>query len=169
MGLLTAMLDTPYHTLWSNTKSSNSKTNKPCSTCEITQEELGNHRYDFEDNMRTQDGIDEALAYVKAGPTAAEQARRSTEKGVVVPDAENPLKKLIFDRVRMLGVDIFHQDALVSEHGLSAPGFMTFFMWRRVPPLLPDQTINPGGMFGVMRVSPCAEMTYFRKSFFFFG
>jgi len=57
--------------------------------------------------MRTQDGIDEALLYVQAGNTEAEKNRRSTERGVVVPPVENPTKKLTFDRVRMVGVDVF--------------------------------------------------------------
>ncbi|CAN0448588.1 unnamed protein product, partial [Pylaiella littoralis] len=112
MGLLTAMLDTPYHSAWSNTKGSNSKTKKPCSTCEVTQEELSDHQYNIGANLRTQDGIDDSLLYVKAGDTAADQARRSRERGVVVPDVDNPLKKLVFDRVRGIGVDILHQDSL---------------------------------------------------------
>ncbi|CAN0243536.1 unnamed protein product, partial [Pylaiella littoralis] len=42
----------------------------------------------------------------------ADQARRSRERGVVVPDVDNPLKELVFDRVRGIGVDILHQDSL---------------------------------------------------------
>ncbi|CAN0395837.1 unnamed protein product, partial [Scytosiphon promiscuus] len=108
------MVDSPFHKAMTNTKGSASTTRFPCSTCEVTQEELSDSRFDFSSRLRTPEGIDDSLKYVQAGSTATEKANRSRDRGVVVPDTPNPLANITFDKVRQIGVDILHQDAIVS-------------------------------------------------------
>lgn len=115
MGLLTANLDSPMHSAWSNTKCSNWKTNKPCPSCEVTRRQLGDHKFDVVKNKRTADGVARDIAYVEEGGTNAECTKRSRDRGVVVPELANPVRELTFDLVRQFGIDILHQDGLVSE------------------------------------------------------
>lgn len=64
---------------------------------------------------RTAEGIDADIAYVNAGRTAVERANRSRDRGVTPPDLPNPFKNVTFDRVRQVGEDILHQDAIVRN------------------------------------------------------
>ncbi|CAN0079878.1 unnamed protein product [Laminaria digitata] len=114
MGLLTAHLDSPMHSAWSNTKCSNWQTKKPCPSCKVTLNQLGNANFDVVKNKRTADGLASDIAFVEAGATLPERTSRSRDRGVVLPESENPVRKVTFDMVRQFGIDILHQDAIVS-------------------------------------------------------
>lgn len=114
MGLLTAMVDSPVHAAMTNTKGSNAKTKHPCAACNISHDDLKDSQCNFNRMRRTAEGIDADIAYAEAGRTAHERGQRSMHRGVTPPDLPNPLKRVTFDRVRQIGVDILHQDALVS-------------------------------------------------------
>ena len=115
MGLLTAMVDSPVHSAMTNTKGSNAFTKHPCAACNISHEELKDWQCDFQRMRRTGEGIDADIAYAEAGSTARERGHRAMHRGVTPPDLANPLKRLTFDRVRQIGVDVLHQDAIVSD------------------------------------------------------
>lgn len=118
MGLLTANLDSPMHSKWSGTKCSGGKTHKPCSTCNCTRRDLANEDYPVKQRRRTDDQLEDDLAYVLGGSTRSEKKRRSQKRGVTIPAVPNPLRELVFSRVRGIGVDIMHQDAIVSFYRL---------------------------------------------------
>ena len=115
MGLLTAMVDSPVHSAMTNTKGSNASTKHPCAACNISHEELKDWQCDFQRKRRTAEGIDADIAYAEAGSTAHERGQRAMHRGVTPPNLPNPLKRLTFDRVRQIGVDVLHQDAIVSD------------------------------------------------------
>lgn len=119
MGLLSAHLDSPMHSAWSNTKRSNWQTKKPCPSCKVTVGELGNENFDIVKNRRTADGLASVIAFVKSGETRAERVRRSRDRGVVTPDLKNPVHKVMFDIVPQIGIYILHQDAIVSHSRLN--------------------------------------------------
>lgn len=114
MGLLTANLDSPMHSKWSGTKCSNAKTHKFCSMCTCTRKDIANDKFPVQKKGRTDDQLKADLAYVLAGDTADERKRRSRSRGVTVPALPSPLGGLVFSRIRGIGVDILHQDAIVS-------------------------------------------------------
>lgn len=115
MGLLTANLDSPMHSKWSSTKNSNAKTYKVCSTCTCTRKDVANDKFPVKNKGRTEDQLKADVAYVAAGPTKKERARRSRSRGVNVPVVPSPLDGVVFDRIRGIGVDVLHQDAIVSH------------------------------------------------------
>ncbi|CAN0573983.1 unnamed protein product, partial [Laminaria digitata] len=100
------------HSAWSNTKCSNWQTKKPCPSCKVTLNQLGNANFDVVKNRRTADGLASDLAFVEAGATLPERISRSRDRGVVLPESENPVRKVAFDMVRQFGIDILHQDAI---------------------------------------------------------
>ncbi|CAN0353500.1 unnamed protein product [Scytosiphon promiscuus] len=50
MGLLSASLDSPMHSAWTNRKCHNKKTFRCCQACRVTRRNLGNHKYDVVKN-----------------------------------------------------------------------------------------------------------------------
>ena len=84
MGLLTANLDSPMRSAWSNTKCPKWNTYKPCPCCDFTQPQLGDPTLDVLKNKRTADGVVSDLAYAAEGLTDAERAKRSRDRRVFV-------------------------------------------------------------------------------------
>lgn len=113
-GLHAAILDGPEHSDWSNVKHSNASTRKPCQRCNVSREDLGNSRYDFDAHLRSAEGVDADIDWAEKAPTAAECTERQRERGVVIPDLPNPLKKITMDRVLQIPFDILHADGLAS-------------------------------------------------------
>lgn len=109
MGLLTANLDSPMHSAWTNTKHSNARTERPCQACKVSKSDLGNPDYDIRRNARTADGIRRDLEYVAAGVGQAERTERSRKRGVVAGRYPNPLDLVVFDPVQQTGMEILHQ------------------------------------------------------------
>ncbi|CAN0122140.1 unnamed protein product, partial [Ectocarpus sp. 12 AP-2014] len=66
LGLLTANLDSPTHSLWTNKKHHNTKTERACQACVVPRRHLGNPQYDIVKNARTADGLREDLDRVAA-------------------------------------------------------------------------------------------------------
>lgn len=79
----------------------------------MPRRQLGNPTYDFRKNLRTAEGVDGDIEYVKAGATKTERTDRARKRGVNPPRLPNPLKKLTFDRQLQVPFDILHLDALV--------------------------------------------------------
>lgn len=57
MGLLSAHLDSPMHSAWSNTTNSNWQAKKPWPPFKVAVGELGNEKFDIVKNKRTADGL----------------------------------------------------------------------------------------------------------------
>lgn len=109
------MLDSPEQAAWGNVKQSGFLTYFGCQRCFIPREELGNPDYDFRANERTAEGVDASIDYASRGETAAERARRETQRGVVIPEEANPLNTLTFNRLLQSPFEILHQDSLASN------------------------------------------------------
>lgn len=109
MGLLTANLDSPMHSLWTNQKHHNANTEKACQACKVPRKDLGNPSYDIVKNARSADGLREDLALVAGIEKKQERQKMSRALGVVVPRYPNPLDEVTFDRVEGCGMDILHQ------------------------------------------------------------
>ncbi|CAM9285430.1 unnamed protein product [Ectocarpus sp. 13 AM-2016] len=122
LGLLTANLDSPMHSLWTNQKHHNAKTERACQACVVPRRDLGNPKYDIVKNARTADGLREDLDRVAATEKKQDRDKLSRALGVVVPRYPNPLDEVAFDRVEGCGMDILHQSALNS--GKKIMGFV---------------------------------------------
>ncbi|CAN0288915.1 unnamed protein product [Ectocarpus sp. 6 AP-2014] len=140
-GLLTANLDSPMHSVWTNQKHHNAKTERACQACTVPRKDLGNPRYDIVKNARSADGLREDLALVASIEKKQEQLKMSRALGVVVPRYPNPLDEVTFDRVEGCGMDsalnagkkimTFVLDALDSAGSEIVRGR---FAWRRMLP-----------------------------------
>lgn len=128
------VLDSPEQADWSNVK--HPTADFGCQRCKIPKSELDNPHYDFRANKRTAEGVDASIEYAKQGGTEQERQKREKRHGVVIPEEPNPLKALVFDRLRQSPFDILHQDALASKLNLnpfqlpphiSLPLFFSFF------------------------------------------
>ncbi|CAB1115091.1 unnamed protein product [Ectocarpus sp. CCAP 1310/34] len=103
LGLLTANLDSPMHSLWANQKHHNAKTT--CQACVVPRRDLGNPKYDIVKNARTADGLKEDLDRVAATEKKQDRVKLSRALGVVVPRYPNPLHEVAIDRVDGCGMD----------------------------------------------------------------
>ncbi|CAM9353790.1 unnamed protein product [Hapterophycus canaliculatus] len=112
MGLLSASLDCPMHSAWTNQKHHNGKTTRCCQACTVTRRNLGNHKYDVVKNASSADSLKRDLARVSATENNADRTALSQSLGVVQPKYTNPLDEVHFDRVEGCGMDILHQSAL---------------------------------------------------------
>ncbi|CAM9467122.1 unnamed protein product [Ectocarpus sp. 4 AP-2014] len=145
ISLLTANLDSPMHSLWTNQEHHNPKTERACQACTVPMKDLGNPRYDIVKNARSTDGLREDPALVASIEKRQERLKMSRALGVVVPRCPNPLDEVTFDRVVGCGMDALHQSALNAGKKI-----MTFvldaldssgseivrgrFTWRRMLP-----------------------------------
>lgn len=125
MGLLTASLDSPMHSAWTNTKLCNGKTQLSCQACMVPRESLGDPLYDFSKNRRTADGLQEDLAAVASAATSAEATALSMTKGVVVGAHTNPIAaELNFDLIEGIGMDALHQ--VLHPYSRKVNGYIRF-------------------------------------------
>lgn len=108
MGLLTANLDSPMHSCWTNTKHCNAKTNRPCQVCKVHLRDLGNPNVKLSKHRRTVDGLARDLKEV-ANTSGVGRTALSRERGVVPGKFPNPLDVISFDRVENIGIDTLHQ------------------------------------------------------------
>lgn len=115
-GVVAINADSPVQRTLCNCKRSGSGTFKPCNVCNVTQDELGDGQYDIAGNARTMDGIDHSLSLVRKEATKTKQGIVSTREGVVGAFVRNPVREhLHLNPVKSIGVDIMHQDSLVSS------------------------------------------------------
>ena len=109
MGLLTANLDSPLQSAWTNTKQQNARTELGCQACRVKRADLGNPNFDVKKAARSADGLRKDLAFVSAGATPLERTKRSKRKGVVLGRYFSPLGWLVYDPISQTGFDILHQ------------------------------------------------------------
>ena len=115
-GVVAINADSPAQRTLCNCKRSNSGTWKPCNVCCVTQPGLGNGQFDFASKPRTMDGIDYSLELVRREGTASKRKEVSRREGVVGAFDRNPVRDhLHLNPIKSVGVDILHQDALVSD------------------------------------------------------
>lgn len=108
-GLLTANLDSPMHSSWTNQKRHNGKTQRACQACRVTRKGLGHSRYDIVTNARSADDVKRDLSRVARAKKKSDRTRLSKSLGVVLPRYPNPVDLVTFDKVDQCGMDILHQ------------------------------------------------------------
>ncbi|CAM9958343.1 unnamed protein product, partial [Ectocarpus sp. 4 AP-2014] len=107
-GLLTANLDSPMHSAWTNQKHHNARTERACQVCKVPRKDLGNPRYNIVANARSTDGLKRDLRRVASAKSRSERSRLSKCLGVVLPRFPNPLDLVTFDKVEQCGMDTLH-------------------------------------------------------------
>lgn len=106
---MTANLDSPMHSAWTNQKYHNAKTKRACQACRVTRKDLGNPAFDIVKNAQSADGLRRDLDRVACTESSKDKLELSQKLGVVVPVYPNPLDEVTFDRVDGCGMDILHQ------------------------------------------------------------